>query len=102
MDEIKKILKKLPVAPGIYKMLDKNDKAILKKAEQAVDIIFDYTLALGGTISGEHGVGITKAPYLSKEIGQKEQEVMKNIKKLFDPNMILNPGKIFQEPTLEK
>ena len=83
-------------------MLDKNDKAILKKAEQAVDIIFDYTLALGGTISGEHGVGITKAPYLSKEIGQKEQEVMKNIKKLFDPNMILNPGKIFQEPPPEK
>jgi len=79
-------------------MLDKNDPVTLKKAEQAVDVIFDYTLALGGTISGEHGVGITKAPYLSREIGEKEQEVMKSIKALFDPNMILNPGKIFQTP----
>jgi glycolate oxidase len=76
-------------------MLDKRDKSELEKAEQAVAKVFDYTLALGGTISGEHGVGITKAPYLSKEIGPSEQTLMKQIKQLFDPNGVLNPGKMF-------
>jgi glycolate oxidase len=60
-----------------------------------VEVLFDYTLHLGGTISGEHGVGITKAPYLAKEIGNVEMNLMKKIKTLFDPNEILNPGKIF-------
>lgn len=76
-------------------MLDKKNEAELKKAEGAVEALFDYTLQLGGTISGEHGIGITKAPYLTKEIGNAEMNLMKKIKKLFDPNGILNPGKIF-------
>ena len=76
-------------------MLDKKNKAQLKKAEGAVEALFDYTLQLGGTISGEHGIGITKAPYLAKEIGNDAMNLMKKIKKLFDPNGILNPGKIF-------
>jgi len=76
-------------------MLDKKDKAQLKKAEDAVDALFDYTLELGGTISGEHGIGITKAPYMGKEIGPVELDLMKKIKKVFDPKGILNPGKIF-------
>jgi glycolate dehydrogenase FAD-linked subunit len=76
-------------------MLDKKNQKELKKAEAAVDALFEYTLALGGTISGEHGVGITKAPYIAKEIGALELKLMKKIKKLFDPNGILNPGKIF-------
>ncbi|MDY6792185.1 MAG: FAD-linked oxidase C-terminal domain-containing protein [Thermodesulfobacteriota bacterium] len=77
-------------------MLDKKDKDQLKKAEDAVDELFDYTLKLGGTISGEHGIGITKAPYLEKEIGSVELALMKRIKQVFDPKGILNPGKIFQ------
>lgn len=76
-------------------MLDKKNEAQLKKAEGAVEALFDYTLQLGGTISGEHGIGITKAPYLAKEIGNDAMNLMKKIKKLFDPNGILNPGKIF-------
>jgi glycolate oxidase len=76
-------------------MLDKKNAAELKKAEGAVEALFDYTLQLGGTISGEHGIGITKAPYLAKEIGNDAMNLMKKIKKLFDPNGILNPGKIF-------
>jgi glycolate oxidase len=79
-------------------MLDKKNKDDLKKAEAAIDTLFEYTLDLGGTISGEHGVGITKAPYIAKEIGPAELNLMKKIKKIFDPNGILNPGKIF--PTL--
>jgi glycolate oxidase len=76
-------------------MLDKNNREELKKAEAAIDALFEYTLELGGTISGEHGVGITKAPYIAKEIGTLELNLMKKIKKVFDPNGILNPGKIF-------
>ncbi len=78
-------------------MLDKKNRTDLKKAEAAIDTLFDYTLELGGTISGEHGVGITKAPYISKEIGSAELNLMKKIKAVFDPRGILNPGKIFPE-----
>jgi glycolate oxidase len=76
-------------------MLDKRNRDELKKAEAAIDALFEYTLELGGTISGEHGIGITKAPYIAKEIGALELTLMKKIKKVFDPNGILNPGKIF-------
>jgi glycolate oxidase len=79
-------------------MLDKSDPGALKKAHAAVAKIFDYTLELGGTISGEHGIGITKAPYLSKEIGPGAVSLMKRIKTAFDPNGVLNPGKIFNTP----
>ena len=78
-------------------MLDKKNKTQLKKAEYAIDALFDYTLKLGGTISGEHGVGITKAAYIEKEIGSVELRLMKKIKKVFDPKGILNPGKIFPD-----
>ena len=71
----------------------KNKEATLAKI--AVDELFNYTLKLGGTITGEHGVGITKKKYLSLEIGQSEIKIMKSIKKVFDPKNILNPKKIF-------
>ena len=76
-------------------MLDKKDKIALKKAELAVDQLFDFTLSLGGTISGEHGIGISKSAYIAKEIGPVELRLMRNIKSVFDPRGILNPGKIF-------
>ncbi len=76
-------------------MLDKKNKDELKKAEAAIEKVFDYTIELGGTISGEHGIGITKAPYLYKELGVVEITLMKKLKELFDPKGILNPGKIF-------
>ncbi len=76
-------------------MLDKGDKAALEKAESVVKALFKKTVALGGTISGEHGVGISKAPYLDMEVGPHEIALMKRIKKAFDPHGILNPGKIF-------
>ena len=76
-------------------MLDKNNPEQLDKANQIVDLLFDFTLKLGGTLSGEHGVGITKSPFIQKEIGSKEISLMKAIKSVFDPQGILNPGKIF-------
>lgn len=76
-------------------MVDRSDEEEQRKAEALVREIFSLTLGLGGTISGEHGVGITKAPYIGMEIKQSELNLMKGIKKLFDPKNILNPGKIF-------
>jgi glycolate oxidase len=68
-----------------------------EKAEEAVKEIFAETIRLGGTLSGEHGIGLSKAPYLGMELSPDVITTMKNIKKLFDPNNILNPGKIFPE-----
>jgi glycolate oxidase len=76
-------------------MLDKDDKEALNKAEAAVEALFRHTVALGGTLSGEHGVGITKASYLDIELGGSELALMRRIKVAFDPHGILNPGKIF-------
>lgn len=76
-------------------MYDKSDPDQLKRAQKAVDELFEKTLDLGGTITGEHGVGITKLKYLPDEVGTTQIELMRGIKKVFDPKNILNPGKIF-------
>jgi glycolate oxidase len=76
-------------------MYNKASEDESKRAEKAVDELFEATLKLGGTITGEHGVGITKMKYLPREIGAREIELMKGIKQVFDPDNILNPGKIF-------
>ena len=76
-------------------MYDKADSSQTKKANRAMNQLFDATLRLGGTITGEHGVGITKKAFLPKEISATEMALMKGIKKVFDPKNILNPGKIF-------
>lgn len=77
-------------------MYDKSDKDELERAEKAVEELFSETLRLGGTITGEHGVGITKKRFLPNEIGEVQIELMRGIKKVFDPLNILNPGKIFE------
>ena len=76
-------------------MTDKNDKEEYKKAGKAVVDIFKATLKLEGTISGEHGVGLTKKQYVGMELSDTSIELMKAIKKTFDPNGIMNPGKMF-------
>ncbi len=78
-------------------MINRNDPDELSRTEQAVNEIFQATMALGGTLSGEHGIGITKAPYLGMEIDKMGLEAMRRIKEAFDPKGILNPGKIFLE-----
>jgi glycolate oxidase len=65
------------------------------KAHDAVKDIFGETIRLGGTLSGEHGIGTSKAPYLGLEVSPAAMATMKKIKALFDPKNILNPGKIF-------
>ena len=76
-------------------MLDKEDPAQLKNAQTVVKALFQKVIQMGGTITGEHGVGITKAPYLEMEIPRPGLDLMGRIKAAFDPKGILNPGKIF-------
>ena len=78
-------------------MFDEKILGEREKAEQAIKEIFQEVLTLGGTISGEHGIGITKAPFLAMELDDSEIALMKKIKRVFDPNDILNPGKIFYQ-----
>lgn len=74
-------------------MVDKSNEEEYRKGQALVKDIFELTLSLGGTISGEHGVGLTKIPYIKMEISEKELSIMKGIKGVFDPKGILNPGK---------
>jgi glycolate oxidase len=76
-------------------MIDKNMPGEKERGYAAVKDVFAVTLKLGGTISGEHGIGTAKAPYLGMELGPETIAIMKGIKKVFDPRNILNPGKIF-------
>ncbi len=76
-------------------MCDSRNEEQMERVEAAVDDLFDLTLKLGGTLSGEHGIGITKAKYLENEVGRSGIQLMKKIKSAFDPDNIINPGKIF-------
>jgi glycolate oxidase len=76
-------------------LTDEKDAEEMERAEEAVEEIFKKTLSLGGTLTGEHGIGISKARFLKLETGGEALEIMKDIKKTLDPNNILNPGKIF-------
>jgi glycolate oxidase len=76
-------------------VVDRDNPEEVARARQCVAETFKLSIELGGTISGEHGIGYVKAPYLDYAVDQPTLEVMKGIKKLFDPNGILNPGKMF-------
>jgi glycolate oxidase len=76
-------------------MIDDKDEDEVKRADSALYELFEKVIALSGTISGEHGVGISKAPFIRLELKDTEIELMKKIKELFDPKNILNPNKIF-------
>lgn len=81
---------------------DARDAEEIHRVEQAFEEIFAAALELGGTITGEHGVGVVKAPFLEWKIGASGVEVMKGIKKAFDPDNILNPGKMFAKETKKR
>lgn len=72
-----------------------NDEAQRPDVDRAIRGLFEATIALGGTLSGEHGIGVLKAPYLHLEQSPELIALQKRIKGLFDPAGILNPGKIF-------
>ena len=78
-------------------LIDTTSHGAWERAHKAVDEVYDAVLAAGGTVSGEHGVALSKAPYFKKEKGNA-LEAMRAIKKALDPNNILNPGKLHDAP----
>jgi glycolate oxidase len=76
-------------------LTDERNEAEMKRVELAMKEMFECAVALGGTITGEHGVGLAKKPFLPAALGPVGMELLHRVKKSFDPNGILNPGKIF-------
>ena len=76
-------------------VVDRDDPAAIARARECVSETFQLSVKLGGTISGEHGIGYVKSQYMHYAVDKPTLEVMKGIKKVFDPNGILNPGKMF-------
>lgn len=76
-------------------LFNPDDKTQYNNAHRCLDAVFDLVLSLDGTLSGEHGVGIEKRDFVDREIEPVTLALMKRIKKEFDPNLILNPGKMF-------
>ena len=75
-------------------MVDGSDEKQLEIGHHAIEEIFKATVALGGTLSGEHGIGLSKAPFMHLAFSDGEMELFRSIKKAFDPNNILNPSKM--------
>jgi glycolate oxidase len=83
-------------------LADKNDADEMRRVHLAVDEIFATALKFGGTLSGEHGIGIAKMKYLRGEIGESGLGLMRSIKNALDPMNILNPGKLVPSLTEEE
>lgn len=82
-------------------MVDLTTSGMADKVQQALNDIFRTTVALGGSVSGEHGIGTAKAPYIGMELNPATLATMQAIKKALDPNNIMNPGKIFLDTAQE-
>ncbi len=76
-------------------MVDPEDAGEMKKAAVVLERVFRRVIEIGGTISGEHGIGLSKKPFMHYQFGPVEMELFRSIKKVFDPENLLNPGKIF-------
>jgi glycolate oxidase len=77
---------------------DKRNREEMKRVQKAIEEIFHAAIDLGGTLSGEHGIGTMKRAYMPWELSPVELDMMKRIKLAWDPNNILNPSKIFPAP----
>jgi glycolate oxidase len=76
-------------------LTDERDGDEMRRVHLALEEIVGKTLALGGTITGEHGVGLAKKPWLRQQLGDASYELMRQLKRALDPDGLLNPGKIF-------
>jgi len=77
-------------------LTDERDADEMHRVELSLGEIVDRTLAVGGTITGEHGVGLAKKPYLHQQLGDNSYQLLKLVKQALDPEGLLNPGKIFE------
>ena len=73
---------------------DKNNKTQIDDGHKAIKEIFELVVNMGGTLSGEHGIGLSKAPYMHIAFNDDEMQLFRAVKKAFDPNNILNPFKM--------
>lgn len=80
---------------------DMNGQDWKKRVPQGIREIFQLVVSLGGTLSGEHGIGLVQQPYMDIAFGPVQLNLMREIKKVFDPKGILNPGKIFSAMIIE-
>lgn len=76
-------------------LTDERNKEEMHRIEEAFKEIFDEAIRLGGTITGEHGVGVAKKSFLPKFLGEAQMKVSRDLRRTLDPNGILNPGKMF-------
>ena len=79
-------------------LFDRRDPAQWKKVGQIVEEVFQVALDLGGTLSGEHGIGTFKLPYMRDALGPASINIQWRVKQALDPQNILNPGKVLPEP----
>ncbi len=83
-------------------LADKNNKDEMDRVHHAVDEIFAAALRFGGTLSGEHGIGMAKMKYLGNEIGETGLDLMRTLKNALDPGHMFNPGKLVPFPKKEE
>lgn len=73
-------------------MTDLRDEEEMKRIDRALEEMYEAAISMGGTLSGEHGIGIAKKRFLGMEFDEKALDIMRGIKRVFDPNNVLNPG----------
>jgi glycolate oxidase len=78
-------------------MCDRRNADEMQRVRAALDELFKQALELGGTLTGEHGIGMMKKEYLAQDLNPVALQQMKQLKQLFDPQGILNPGKVFAD-----
>ncbi len=76
-------------------LTDRRDPVEMERVERAIEAIFEASVRLGGTLSGEHGIGLSKQPFLRLALSPEVVKLMQDVKRALDPKNILNPGKIF-------
>jgi D-lactate dehydrogenase (cytochrome) len=111
LDRVAELVDRLPVFEGYHGLtvyafghagdgnvhlnVTADDASKEEDVEACVTGLLEYVLELGGTISGEHGVGLAKKRFLPLELSEESVRLQREIKRVFDPNNILNPGKVF-------
>jgi D-lactate dehydrogenase (cytochrome) len=78
-------------------LIDPKNEKELEEAKALNVRVVERALAMEGTCTGEHGIGIGKQPYLRKELGEDVMDLMRGMKRLFDPDNLMNPGKVVPE-----
>ena len=111
-DEIERLSEKFQLKVGTFGhagdgnlhptvLCDERDRDEMERAHAFYHELYDKVLAWGGTVYGEHGIGLAKKDYLARQVGAGGVNVMRRIKRSFDPHGVLNPGKIFSDEATE-